>query len=35
MPIWIAGIALGVFAALVHLPIPERPELVRAAAAAD
>ena len=35
MPIWIAGIALGVFAALVHLPIPERPELAAAAAAAD
>ena len=35
MPVWIAGIALGVFAALVHLPIPERAELSRAAAAAD
>lgn len=35
LPIWIAGIALGVFAALVHLPIPERPELSTAAAAAD
>ena len=35
MPIWIAGIALGVFAALVHLPIPDRPELSSAAAAAD
>lgn len=34
-PIWIAGIALGVFAALVHLPIPERAELSTAAAAAD
>ena len=35
MPIWIAGIALGVFAALVHLPIPERRGLAGAAAAAD
>ena len=35
MPVWIAGIALGVFAALVHLPIPERAQLSRAAAAAD
>ncbi|MCY3904893.1 MAG: MFS transporter [Caldilineaceae bacterium] len=35
LPVWIAGIALGVFAALVHLPIPERPELSTAAAAAD
>lgn len=35
MPIWIAGIALGVFAALVHLPISERPELSPAAAGAD
>lgn len=34
-PIWVAGIALGVFAALVHLPIPERTELSSAAAAAD
>ncbi len=35
MPVWIAGIALGVFAALVHLPIPERAQLSRAAVAAD
>ena len=34
-PIWIAGIALGLFAALVHLPIPERTELSSVAAAAD
>ena len=34
-PIWIAGIALGVFAALVHLPIPERSELSSVPAAAD
>ena len=34
-PIWIAGIALGVFAALVHLPIPERSELSGVPAAAD
>ena len=34
-PVWIAGIALGVFAALVHLPIPERTEVAGAAAAAD
>lgn len=35
MPIWIAGIALGIFAAIVHIPIVERPELAPAAAAAD
>ena len=35
MPIWIAGIALGVFAALVHLPIPDRTELSSATAAAN
>ena len=35
MPLWIAGIALGVFAALVHLPIPEHAQLSKAAAAAD
>ena len=34
-PLWIAGIALGIFAALVHLPIPERAELSSAPAAAD
>ena len=34
-PIWIASIALGVFGALVHLPIHERTELSSAAAAAD
>ncbi len=34
-PVWIAGIALGVFAALVHLPIHERTALSGAAAAAD
>ena len=34
-PVWIAGIALGVFGALVHLPIHERTELSSAAAAAD
>lgn len=34
-PIWIAGIALGVFAALVHLPIPERSEFPSVPAAAD
>lgn len=34
-PIWVAGIALGLFAALVHLPILERPELSSVAAAAD
>ncbi|MDE0462949.1 MAG: MFS transporter [Caldilineaceae bacterium] len=34
-PIWIAGIALGLFAALIHLPIPERTELSSVAAAAD
>jgi len=34
-PIWVAGIALGLFAALVHLPIPERTELSSVAAAAD
>ena len=34
-PIWIAGIALGLFAALVHLPIPERTELTSVPAAAD
>ena len=35
MPIWIAGIVLGVFAALVHLPIPDRTELSSAATAAN
>ena len=34
-PVWIAGIALGVFGALVHLPIHERTELSSAAVAAD
>lgn len=34
MPIWIAGIALGVFAALVHLPIQEQPALASTATAA-
>ncbi len=34
MPIWVAGIALGIFAALVHLPIADQPEMSSAAAAA-